>query len=212
MSLAEPAPAETSLEAGGYAKGVAMAIVTQNQDPDGMCRVKVRYPWYDKPRESHWARLATPMAGKDRGLVAIPEVGDEVIVAFERQDLCFPVVLGASHNGKDTGPFTNGDGKNDVKIFKSRQGHFLKFDDGSSGSVELSMKSGKRLLIDDHGVTIEDDKGNHFKIDSDSNGIEISAQGSLTIKAASVSIQATGSLELKANASVTVRGTVINLN
>ena len=49
---------ETSLEAGGHVKGVAVAIVTQNKDDEGSCRVKVRYPWHDKPRESYWARLA----------------------------------------------------------------------------------------------------------------------------------------------------------
>ena len=64
MTLMEAAPRETAHEAGGYLKGVAVALVTQNKDDEGLCRVKVRFPWHDKPRESHWARLATPMAGK----------------------------------------------------------------------------------------------------------------------------------------------------
>jgi uncharacterized protein involved in type VI secretion and phage assembly len=212
VSVAEAAPAETGLEAGGYAKGVAIAVVTQNQDPDGMCRVKVRYPWYDKKRESYWARLATPMAGKDRGLVLIPEVGDEVIVGFEREDLRFPVVLGSAHNGKDSSPFTNSDGKNDVRQLKSRSGHFIRFNDGSQGSVELSLKDGKRVLIDQNGLTLEDEKGNHVKIDSGSGAIEINASGKLTIKAASVSIEATGTLDIKASGTLSARGSVINLN
>ena len=54
------------------------------------------YPWHEKPSESYWARLATPMAGAERGLVLIPEVGDEVLVAFEREDLRFPYVLGGA--------------------------------------------------------------------------------------------------------------------
>ena len=62
MTLMEAAPRETAHEAGGYLKGVAVALVTQNKDDEGLCRVKVRFPWHDKPRESHWARLATPMA------------------------------------------------------------------------------------------------------------------------------------------------------
>jgi uncharacterized protein involved in type VI secretion and phage assembly len=212
MSIADPVPAETGLESGGYAKGVAVAVVTQNRDPDGMSRVKVRYPWYDQPRESYWARLATPMAGKDRGIVMIPEVGDEVVVGFEREDLRFPVVLGAVHNGKDTAPAQNTDGKNDKRVLKSRKGHFLLFNDGTRGSVELSLKDGKHVLIDDDGVTVEDDKGNHFKIDSTSGAIEISANGKLTIKAASISIEATGTLDVKANASLSLRGAVVNIN
>src|SRR5215813_7878222 len=80
---------------GGFVKGIAIALVTQNEDPEGLCRVKVRYPWHGKPADSYWARLTMPMAGKDRGLVLIPEVGDEVVVGFEREDLRFPYVLGA---------------------------------------------------------------------------------------------------------------------
>ena len=56
-----------------------------------------------------------PMAGKERGLVLIPEVGDEVLVAFEREDLRFPYVLGALWNGKDKPPLANDDGKNDKR-------------------------------------------------------------------------------------------------
>jgi uncharacterized protein involved in type VI secretion and phage assembly len=212
VSAAEPVPAETGLEAGGYAKGVAIAVVTQNQDPDGMCRVKVRYPWHEQARESYWARLATPMAGKDRGLVIIPEVGDEVIVAFERQDLRFPVVLGSAHNGKDTAPYTNSDGKNDLRQLKSRSGHFLRFNDGSQGSVELSLKDGKRVFIDQNGLTLEDDKGNHLKIDSGSGNMELKTSGTLTIKAASISIEASATMDVKANGTLSVRGSVISLN
>jgi len=57
-------------------RGVAVAVVTNNKDPDKLCRVKVRYPWHDEATKSYWARLAMPMAGNDRGLVLIPEVGD----------------------------------------------------------------------------------------------------------------------------------------
>ena len=103
-TMMEAAPRETNHEAGGYLKGVSIGLVTQNQDPDGLCRVKVRFPWHDKPTESYWARLAVPMAGDDRGVVMIPEVGDEVLVAFEREDLRFPYVLGGLWNGKDKPP------------------------------------------------------------------------------------------------------------
>lgn len=64
MSLIETGFAETAHEAGGYVKGVAIALVTQNKDDESLCRVKVSYPWHSQPRESYWARLSTPMAGK----------------------------------------------------------------------------------------------------------------------------------------------------
>src|SRR6185295_12846176 len=152
-AVMEPAPKETQHEAGGYVKGVAVALVTQNNDDEKLCRVKVRYPWHDKPRESYWARLATPMAGKDRGLMLIPEVGDEVLVAFEREDLRFPCVLGALWNGQDKPPRdrANGDGKNDKRILQSRKKHYLLFDDGARGAVELVHEKGRKIVLDDDG-------------------------------------------------------------
>lgn len=212
MNLVEAAPRETALEAGGYAKGLATALVTQNKDPDGLCRVKVRYPWYDQPRESYWARLAMPMAGKGRGVVLIPEIGDEVVVGFEREDLRFPYVLGALWNGPDAPPEKNADGNNDKRLIKTRKGHRLLFDDGAQGLVELALNDGKKVLIDDNGVTVQDDKGNRFKIDSNSGAIEISATGNLSIKAAAISIEATGTVEVKAGATMTLRGTLVNIN
>ena len=214
MSLAAMAnaPMETGVEDGGYVKGVGIATVTQNKDPDGLGRVKLRFPWFDQPRESAWARCAMPMAGDDRGFAMIPEVGDEVVVAFERGDLRFPLVIGCVHNGKDKKPFTNGDGKNDKRMFKSRAGHVLTFDDGSKGSIELALKDGKKVLIDDSSVTVQDDKGNHFKIDSNSGAVEISATGKLTLKGATVEISATGTMDVKAGPKIGMSAGVIMIN
>lgn len=212
MTLMDIAPSEVGLESGGYAKGVAIAVVTQNDDPDGLCRVKVRYPWYDQPRESYWARIATPMAGKDRGFVAIPEVGDEVLVAFEREDLRFPYVLGGLWNGKEGPPETNKDGNNDKRIFKSRKGHILKFDDGSKGVVELALNDGKKLTFDDDTVCLQDENGNKLSIASKSGAMELTTSGSLKIKANSIELSATASMQVKATGVLTMSGQVIKLN
>jgi uncharacterized protein involved in type VI secretion and phage assembly len=212
MTLMEEAPRETTLESGGYLKGVAIGLVTQNQDPDGLCRVKIRFPWHDKPRESYWARLSMPMAGPDCGLVLIPEVGDEVLVAFEREDLRFPYVLGALWNGKDKPPLANDDGNNDKRILKSRKKHYLLFDDGAKGVVELAHEKGRKITFDDDGFVVQDENGNRVKVDSNSGAMTIEAKGQLNIKAASITIEATGTLELKANATLTIRGSLVNIN
>jgi uncharacterized protein involved in type VI secretion and phage assembly len=211
MNLLETATRETSLESGGLIKGVAVAIVTQNKDEEGLCRVKVSYPWHDQ-RESYWARLAMPMAGKERGLVCIPEIGDEVVVAFEREDLRFPYVLGALWNGKDKPPLANGDGKNDKRILQSRKKHYLLFDDGAQGVVELRHEKGRKIVFDDNGFAVQDERGNVVKVDSNSGAMTVEASGRLTIKAASISIQATGTLELQAGATLTIRGSLVNIN
>lgn len=211
MNLME-APRESEVESGGQVKGVAIALVTQNKDPDGLCRVKVSFQWQNPPSESDWVRLAVPMAGKDRGMVLIPEVGDEVLVAFEREDLRFPYVLGALWNGKEKPPFANDDGNNDKRAFKSRKGHQLVFDDGQRGSVELSLNDGKKLHLDDDGVVLEDGKGNRFTIDSNSGAVTIEASGKLNIKASTIAIEASGTMSIKAGAVMTVSGSLIKLN
>lgn len=212
MSLMEAVPRETGLEAGGYGKGVAVAIVVDNFDPDGLCRVRVCYPWYGDNHKSYWARLAMPMAGNDRGSVFIPENGDEVVVAFEREDVRFPYVLGALWNGRDKPPEKNSDRKNDKRIIKSRKGHYLLFDDGTPGVLELSLEDGKKVVFKDDSVCLQDDRGNHFKIDSNSGSIEINATGKLTIKAATIAIEASASAEMKASATLTLRGSLVNIN
>jgi len=207
----QTAPRETALESGGYAKGVAIAIVTQNKDDDGLCRVKVRYPWHDKPGESYWARLAVPMAGDGRGVVMIPEVNDEVLVGFEREDLRFPYVLGALWNGKDKPPLANTDGKNDKRVIKSRKKHYLLFDDGDQGVVELAHQNGALVRLTDNEVVLQDSQGNELRIGSGGT-MTLQTSGQLNIKAAAISIQATGTLELKANATLTLRGALVNIN
>jgi uncharacterized protein involved in type VI secretion and phage assembly len=215
MSLsaaASTAPRETGVEDGGYVKGVGLAIVTQNKDPEGLGRVKLRFPWFDQPRESVWARVAMPMAGHDRGFAMIPEVDDEVVVCFERGDLRFPVVIGCVHGGKDRTPFANQDGKNDRRMFKSRAGHVLIFDDSAKGSVELALKDGKKVIFDDNGVSVQDDKGNHFKIDSRTGAVEVNATGKLTLKAAEVEISASKTLTIAAGPALTLTADRIKLN
>jgi len=193
-------------------RGVAVAVVTNNKDPDKLCRVKVRYPWHDEATKSYWARLAMPMAGNDRGLVLIPEVGDEVVVGFERGDLRFPYVLGALWNGNAKPPVANSNGKNDHRILKSRKGHKLIFDDGPRGAVEVVHVDGRRVVLDDNGIRIEDAAGNQVRIESASGMISIQANGALTIKAATISIEAAGTMDLKAGGTLTVRGSVVNIN
>jgi uncharacterized protein involved in type VI secretion and phage assembly len=207
-----PAPQpESAHESGGYLKGVAIAVVTQNRDPDGLGRVKLKFSWESQERESDWARCAMPMTGKDRGTYFLPEVGDEVLVAFEREDMRFPYVLGALWNGQDAPPDNNSDGKNDRRVIKSRKGHTLTFDDGDQVSVELRLQDGKHLKIDDQSLVLEDGKGNKVSIQS-SGAISIEATQSLTLKAPSITLDASATAELKAGATMTVRGGMVQIN
>ena len=203
---------ETDRESGGVIKGVAVGIVTNNKDPEGLGRVKVKFPWLEENHESAWARLSTPMAGADRGLCTIPEVDDEVLVAFEREDIRFPVVLGGLWNGAGKPPFDNRDGRNDKRMLKSRKKHVLLFDDGARGVVELAHEKGRKITLDDDGFVVQDEKGNKVRVDSTSGTMTIEAVGQLKIKASSITIEAAGQLEMKSAGTMTLRGSLVNIN
>ena len=85
---------EGSHEAQGLVAGVATGIVSANTDPDQLGRVKLRLPWREDDFETDWVRIAVPMAGGGRGTYFLPEIGDEVLVAFDRDDIRYPYVLG----------------------------------------------------------------------------------------------------------------------
>lgn len=191
----------------GHFYGVTVGIVTNNQDPDGLGRVKVRFPWLSDRDESHWARVLTPMAGPERGLYFLPEVDDEVLVAFEHGQVAFPYVLGALWNGKDKPPESNDDGKNNVRAIKSRSGHMILLDDTEGDeSLIIVDKTGK------NGITISS-KENVITVGCEGD-VTIEAKGKLTLKSTSgdvsiegknLSLQAQGSFEVKANQSVNVQ-------
>jgi uncharacterized protein involved in type VI secretion and phage assembly len=170
-------------EAGGRVRGVAVALVRSNRDDEGLGRVKVAYPWSDHPHESYWARVAVPMAGAGRGTYFIPEVGDEVLVAFERDDLRFPYVVGSLWNSKDRPPVSDADGTNDIRVIRTRKGHKLTFDDGIVGKVELELNDGKRVTVDDDGIVLADNGGNAIRIASGSGEIRIEATTRITLNA-----------------------------
>ena len=203
---------EINLEAGGFVKGVALALVTQNQDPEGLGRVKLRYPWHHKANESDWVRIAVPMAGAGRGAVFLPEVGDEVLVAFEREDMRYPYVLGSLWNGKDKPPEYNANGRNDLRMLKTRKGHTLTFDDGSKGSVELKLNDGKHLRIDDDGIVLDDGAGNRIAIDSKGGSMTLQAATKLTLKAPVIAVESSGTLSLKASATASLQGQLVTIN
>jgi phage baseplate assembly protein gpV len=121
-------------------------------------------------------------------------------------------VLGALRNGKEATPFKNDDGKNDRRIIQSRKKHYLLFDDGAKGVVEIKHEKGRKVVLDDTGFSVEDEKGNKLTVNSDSGAMSIEAVGQLKIKAASITIEATSTIEIKASATMTIRGSLVNIN
>src|SRR5688500_4585781 len=101
-------------------RGVHLAIVTDIADPDKQYRVKVKLPWLKADENTWWARIAVPMAGGTRGTFVLPQVDDQVLVVFEHGYIERPIIIGALWNDPQKAPESNSDGKNDVKVIKSK--------------------------------------------------------------------------------------------
>lgn len=190
-------PASPPSEQSGLIYGVVVGVVTNNQDPDGLGRVKLKFPWLSDTHESHWARVMTPMAGKDRGLYLLPEVEDEVLVMFERGVVEHPFVIGALWNGQDTPPAQNQDGKNNLRVFKSRSGHTVTFDDTAGAEkIVVQDKSGQSsIVIAEKSITIE--SGQDLMIQAKGNITLETGSGDIAIKCQNLAIETQKGYSLK---------------
>lgn len=198
--------------------GVVVGIVTNNQDPQGQGRVKVKFPWLSDQDESHWARVAMPMAGKNRGLFILPEVDDEVLVMFEHGDINHPYVIGSLWNGSDAPPLSATDavsgGQVVRRVWQTRTGHTILLDDSDAspgiyitdqtGKNKISLKSqNNELLVEIQGDVKLTTKG---KVEVQAQlDVNVESQTQLTLKgSAGVTIESSGSVKVK--------GAIIELN
>ncbi|GAB3866173.1 hypothetical protein GCM10028801_38090 [Nocardioides maradonensis] len=166
--------------------GVYPATVSDNQDPDGQGRVKVKLPWIGGSTYEAWARLSTLMGGGNRGSWFVPDKDDEVLVAFAYGDVDHPYVVGALWNGKDSPPKSM-DSDNNVKAIVSRKDIEIVLDD-TDGAVALTISTpgGHQLTLQDAGatVTLEDSNGNSVELAPD--GMTITAASKLTVNAPTI--------------------------
>jgi uncharacterized protein involved in type VI secretion and phage assembly len=194
--------------------GLVVGVVTNNKDPDTLGRVKVRFPWLSDSEDSQWARIAVLMGGKDRGTYFLPEVDDEVVVAFERGDPRFPYVLGALWNGKDRPPTTNTDGRNDVRLIKSRSGHVIKLNDQQGKeTIEIVDRSGgNSIVIDTASRTLTITAGQDIALAASQGTISLQARTIELKSSSTVRVEAGTGMDLKASATVNLKGAIVNIN
>ncbi|MBL8926172.1 MAG: VgrG-related protein [Pseudonocardia sp.] len=209
--------------------GVAIAQVSDARDPQHQGRVKLTFPWLSDDYVSDWARTVHTGAGKDRGFYVLPEVGDEVLVAFEQGDIRRPYVVGGLFNGVDTpktGPIDDVDGGSGAinrRSLVSRRGHRIDLldQDGRKEGIALATGDGKHTFtLDATGSTVTLHSDGSVTIEAKSGVTVDAGTGSLKLTGGDVSITATTGLTLdggpsvKVNASgqVAVSGGMIRLN
>ena len=172
------------------------AMVTDNNDEQGLGRVRVKFHWMEGSEKSPWLRIATPHAGGGKGMFLMPEVGEEVIVGFEGDSPTKPYVIGSVYHGKAKCSFANGG--NDVKALQSRSGNKVVLND------------------QDNSVLIEDAEGNSVVLDGSGN-IKITASKNIeytggeeivfTCGDSKIEMKKDGTIEIIGNKSVKVQGT-----
>jgi uncharacterized protein involved in type VI secretion and phage assembly len=195
-------------------EGVVVGLVTNNQDPDGQGRVKVKFPWLSDQDESQWARLAAPMAGQGRGAYFLPEVDDEVLLAFEHGDARFPYILGALWNGKDAPPARNDDGKNNLRVIKSRSGHVIKLNDESGReTIEITGKGQtEKIVIDASANTITITTNKDITLSAPQGTIRLDARKIEFKSCAETTIEAGARMDIKTSAALAIKGATVDIN
>ncbi len=194
-----------------------VGIVTDNEDPKGWGRVKVKLPTMTEDHTSNWARIVTPGAGSSRGIYWLPEVNDEVLVAFEHGDIHRPYIIGGVWNGMDSTPREIGDtvvgGKVRLRGSTTRFGHKSWFVDDDKASekrgyyIQTGTGPGHKLSFNDTEkfIEIETAGGHKIRMDDRDRSISVSSTGNLKL-------EAKGNIDINANGIITVKGAMIKLN
>jgi phage protein D len=200
-----------------WSNSLVVGLVTNNKDPDGMGRVRVKFPSLSDKEESAWARIATPSAGKERGLLMMPQPNEEVIVGFEHGDTRRPIVVGSLFNGRD---------KPGAELEQNKDGTFSVLSDEKihqHSKKDFEIKSDQNMTVEVQSNKTETIKGN-YKNEATGNGnlkaqqYVIEAGSSMTVKGVNVTVEASGPLTLKGatvdiqgSGPVNIKGAIINL-
>jgi phage protein D/phage baseplate assembly protein gpV len=200
-----------------------VGIVTDNKDPRGWGRVRVKCPTLTEDHESNWARVVGIGAGKDRGFDCLPEIDDEVLVAFEHGDIHRPYVIGGVWNGSDAPPEAIADtvagGHVRLRTFKTRTGHTLQFVEedkgGSKAGVKIKTVYGHEIYLNDSDKVIEvkTNGGQTLKLDDQSNKIEMKATQTISLEAPQTITLKVGSSKVElTQMGVEIQGTQAKMN
>ncbi|MEZ5290893.1 MAG: phage baseplate assembly protein V [Vicinamibacterales bacterium] len=180
--------------------GVHVALVTDNQDPEALGRVRVRLPWAPDAGAGAlgkgglyegWARTAAMAAGRHRGSWFLPDVGDEVLVAFEAGHPGRPLVVGALWNGQDAPPVT-ADPANTVKLLRTRGGSEVRFDDvAGDETVRVRTAAGQSIELRTGGggsVRVTDGHGSALTLRP--SGVTVASSAPVTVQGSSIALEA----------------------
>lgn len=195
--LHEPAAGALVPAVSGLQVGVVTRLEGAAEEPD---RVQVRLPLVEAGGDGVWARLAQQDAGRRRGAVWRPEIGDEVVVGFLQDDPRHPIVIGALHSAANPAPIPASD-DNPEKGWITRSELRFVFNDEKK-SITLETSNGKKITVSEDADSIEIADEHDNRITMSRDGIVIESSRDLMLKAAA-NLKIEGmNIEEKANASL----------
>jgi uncharacterized protein involved in type VI secretion and phage assembly len=196
--------------------GVLLGTVKDNMDMTGLGRVQVSLPTLADMEP--WARVAAPFAGSDYGHYSLPQVDDEVLVAFERGDPRHPYVIGSLWSMTSRPPAELPTDATDKRILKSPKGHVIELDDLLQ-SITITTSTGQKVKLSPSSIELSAGDGAAKVTLSTAGKISLEGTTEITLSAPKISINATGQLSLQgATASLeasglcTVKGTSVAIN
>lgn len=153
------------------------AQVIDNNDPEGLGRLKVEFYGVSGSATTEWIRMVQPYTGAGKGFYFIPEIGEEVLVGFEGNNVQNPYVMGAQYNGQDTSPYA--DSQNNIKAIHTRSGLIIKF-------------------TEDESIIISDVGGNEIVLNSVSGNIDITSTKTINMNAENINFNASQNITVSA--------------
>jgi type VI secretion system secreted protein VgrG len=185
------------------------ALVTDNHDPKGLGRIRVRFHWMKPSEKTPWIRVTSPHGGGDKGMFFIPELGEEAIICFEGNSAVKPFVNGTVYHGKAKTSFANAG--NDVKALQTRSGNKIVMND-KNGSMYLSDKGGANSLMDGAGNITTNANVNSTVNAGNQASINVGAKDDAP-PTAFVTMDAAGNIIIDGKTSITIKvgGNIITI-
>lgn len=182
---------------GNNRTGITLAEVTSIKDPDHLGRVRCRMLSTDKDSgDLGWAFVATPYAGKDRGIFFLPNEKDVVLIAFESGDVRRPYVIGSIWGGGQDAPVKITE-KNETCMIKTKQNNTITLNDkDKKESIKIETPGGHHMTLNDETGLMQlgdKDNKNNITVNSKQGTIEIKCSGKITLTAGKLNLTLDGS-------------------
>jgi phage baseplate assembly protein gpV len=206
--------------------GIAPGKVTNNFNLLAEGRVQVHIP--SVPDFDPWARVAAIGAGASRGFFWIPQIGDEVLVAFDANDARDAYVIGGLWSTLNRPPTVIPTDYLTKRIIQTGMtdaplGHSIEMDDAFQ-SVKITTSTSQQITLDPTQITLQT-SGNTLKITLDVlsvppavaitsiGDISLSAPaGKISLNALDIEISSDASIDISTDGDLSLTGTLVNIN